>query len=128
MAVWPGSLAFAVDIGERHRAEEKQSGTLSLLRATLDSSADGILVVDNSGRISAYNGSFAEIWDIPVELLESGDDEQAIAHVLSRLTRSGCLPSSFDRLLSSGAAEYLTKPLDVAEFLSVVDRFLLQEF
>src|SRR5262245_36180283 len=59
--------------------------SLSLLRATLESTADGVLVVDNLGKITTYNQQFAEMWRIPVNVLSSGNDEDAPAHVLDQL-------------------------------------------
>jgi signal transduction histidine kinase/ActR/RegA family two-component response regulator len=44
----------------------------------------------------------------------------AVVVVSAEVTRSG----NRERLLAAGAAEYLTKPLDVPQFLEVIDRFL----
>ena len=73
------------DVTERHRTEDTLKETLSLLSATLDSTADGILVVDTAGRISSYNRRFAEMWQIPCEVLERGDDDEALGAVLAQL-------------------------------------------
>jgi PAS domain S-box-containing protein len=63
------------------------SGELaSLLRATLESTADGILVVDREGAIAAYNQKFVEMWRIPEHILASGDDQRALSFVLDQLT------------------------------------------
>lgn len=59
--------------------------SLSLLQATLESTADGLLVVDLQGRIVTCNRRFAEMWRIPEDLLQSGEDERAIAYVLDQL-------------------------------------------
>ncbi|MDX6718174.1 MAG: hypothetical protein QOJ63_428 [Solirubrobacteraceae bacterium] len=66
-------------------SKERVEGALSILAATLDSTADGILVVDDKGTIVNYNRKFAEMWHIPEDVLESHDDERAIAFVLGRL-------------------------------------------
>ncbi|MHB8671873.1 MAG: putative bifunctional diguanylate cyclase/phosphodiesterase [Acidimicrobiales bacterium] len=58
---------------------------LSLLRATLDATADGILVVDRHGTISRSNNQFFEMWGIPDAIRESRDDEAALAFVLDQL-------------------------------------------
>ena len=80
-----GVIGVGVDITARRRAAEAQGQTLSLLRATLESTADGILVVDGAGRISTFNRKFVEMWGIPEEVMTSGDDERAIGHVLDQL-------------------------------------------
>jgi diguanylate cyclase (GGDEF)-like protein/PAS domain S-box-containing protein len=57
----------------------------SMLAATLESTADGILVVDLAGRITNVNGRFAELWGMPEEILQSRDDSKAIAFVVEQL-------------------------------------------
>ncbi|HXF96089.1 MAG TPA: PAS domain S-box protein [Gemmatimonadales bacterium] len=59
--------------------------TLSLLEATLESTADGILAVDRGGRIAAYNRKFIQMWGIPDSILESGNDDEVLAYVLNQL-------------------------------------------
>src|SRR3989454_423434 len=73
------------DITERRVAERELRETLSLLNATFESTADGILVVDLAGRIVSFNRTFAELWRIPDSILEAKDDAQTIAFVLEQL-------------------------------------------
>ncbi len=73
------------DITERQRIEQDLHETLSLLSATFDSTADGILVVDLAGRILTFNRKFAELWRIPDSILEAKDDAQTLAFVLEQL-------------------------------------------
>ena len=73
------------DITVRHRAEQERQQALSLVEATLESTADGLLVVDREGRITRFNERFAHLWRIPVDILASGDDERAIGYVISQL-------------------------------------------
>jgi PAS domain S-box-containing protein len=73
------------DITARKLAEDKLISSHSLLNATLESTADGILVVDCEGKATIYNKKFAEMWRIPTELLEVGIDEQMLRYVLTQL-------------------------------------------
>lgn len=57
----------------------------SLHQATLESTADGILVVDNQGRITGFNQKFVQMWGISEALLVSGSDRQALKVALSQL-------------------------------------------
>jgi PAS domain-containing protein len=63
--------------------------SLSLLRATLEATADGVLVVDQQRRITGYNQKFVAMWDVPQAVMESGDDLRLITHVLDQLTDPG---------------------------------------
>src|SRR5436190_5800095 len=81
VASWRLNEAFLFSVVER---EQELSETLSLLSATLDSTADGILVVDGEGRIASFNHQFVELWQIPAELLESRDDA-ALAFVVGQV-------------------------------------------
>lgn len=73
------------DLTERKQAEEKLKQSLSLLQATLDSTINGILVVDLNGKITSYNKRFKELFNHPDEILESKRDDAAIEAVLSQL-------------------------------------------
>ncbi len=59
--------------------------SLALLRSTLESTADGLLVVDREGRIVAHNRRFGQMWGIAEEILAARDDAAAIAAVLGQL-------------------------------------------
>src|SRR6185295_8082503 len=66
-------------------AEVDHRKSLSLLRATLESTADGVLVVDNLGKITTYNQQFAEMWRLSPQVLASGNDEDALNFVLDQV-------------------------------------------
>jgi signal transduction histidine kinase/DNA-binding response OmpR family regulator len=58
---------------EHKLAEEVSDRSLSLLKATLESVADGIVVIDRSRTILHYNQRFAEMWSVPHSLLDAKD-------------------------------------------------------
>jgi PAS domain S-box-containing protein len=68
-----------VDLTELRRAEQSLRDRESLLRATLESTADGILVVDRVGHVVAYNQQFVQMWRLPADLLAQRDDDQLLA-------------------------------------------------
>ena len=76
---------YAMDITQRMQAEESAQSSVSLLTAAIESTADGILIVDGGGKIQQWNQKFVQMWNIPDEIISSGDDNAAIEHVLSQL-------------------------------------------
>jgi two-component system sensor histidine kinase/response regulator len=77
----------------------------SLLRAMLESTTDGILVVDGENRISAYNRKFVEMWRIPARILKSGDDQKALTFVLEQLQRPADFLAKVRELYAAPNAE-----------------------
>ncbi len=69
----------------RARGYEDLLNEHSLLLATLEATADGILVVDLNGKIVRFNERFTRLWHIPDDILESRDDDRALAHVLGQI-------------------------------------------
>ena len=61
--------ALSRTVVSRDRLEE----TLAISRATLDASADGILVVDENLRAITYNRRFVEMYGLTEEIMRSGD-------------------------------------------------------
>jgi PAS domain S-box-containing protein len=92
-ALWnPGEepaydMAMIEDITERKRAEEALTSSVSLLKATMDSTADGILVVNLAGRITLWNQKFMDMWGIPDEIMSTHVDELALNYVLRQLAQ-----------------------------------------
>ncbi|MDC0744156.1 AAA family ATPase [Polyangium mundeleinium] len=70
---------------ERRRAEEVLRHSYSLLEATLESTADGILVVDDEQRVVRQNHRFAAMWRIPDEILSTGSDDTFRTFVCDQL-------------------------------------------
>ena len=81
------------------------AGSLSLLNATLESTADGILVVDQQGRVTSYNSKFGQMWGLSAELLGARDDDRLLAHVLSQLRDPDAFVAKVRDLYSQPDAE-----------------------
>jgi PAS domain S-box-containing protein len=68
----------------RDRTQEL-AGSLSLVHATLESTADGILVADGVGKATNWNQKFMLMWRIPSEVLESGDERRMLELAMAQL-------------------------------------------
>ena len=61
--------ALRRELNERRQAESRIEQSLSLLRATLDATADGIVAVDSGQHVESFNVRFLEMWHIPPEAI-----------------------------------------------------------
>ncbi|MDX1476850.1 MAG: PAS domain S-box protein [Saprospiraceae bacterium] len=68
-----GLLGVATDITARRQSQLDLQSSLSMLAATLDSTADGILVVDTDNNIVQYNQKMLEMWRLSPSILAMGD-------------------------------------------------------
>ncbi|HJW11895.1 MAG TPA: diguanylate cyclase, partial [Albitalea sp.] len=96
----PGAPLFIVtlhDRSEQRRIEDELEERLAELSATLESTADGILVTDLAGNIRSFNHRFATLWDVPDALLKRRDDDA----VLAWMRRSVVDPACYMRRLAS---------------------------
>ena len=61
-----GHVGLSADITERKQAEQAREFQHSLIRAILDVSLDGILVVNDENLIVSHNKKFLDVWQIPL--------------------------------------------------------------
>jgi signal transduction histidine kinase/ActR/RegA family two-component response regulator len=99
------------EVLERKEAEATLRDREGLLRATLESTGDGILVVDRSGSKTHWNARFREMWHIPLELAEEGKDEAMIGFVLDQLANPAAFIKKVSELYDSS-----DESLDILEF------------
>ncbi len=101
--------------------EEALQQANSLLAATIESTADGILVVDRQGKVVIFNQKFLALWRIPESLAARKDDEALLDYVLSQLRDPDGFIEKVRQLYSQPEAE----SYDVLEFKDgrVFERF-----
>jgi PAS domain S-box-containing protein len=107
-----GKVLSFRDVTARRRADHEIEESLSLLRATLEATTEGILVVDNNGKMVNFNRKFTEMWRIPESVLESRDDNKALAWVLDQLKD----PERFIKKVKELYAQPDSKSYDWLEF------------
>jgi diguanylate cyclase (GGDEF)-like protein/PAS domain S-box-containing protein len=86
------------DISDRMVVEEQLRDSNSLLATTLESTAEGILVVDLSGEVTSFNRRFAEMWMIADDVRAAGRDGQVFASVLDQLVDPDAFLANVQRL------------------------------
>ena len=78
-------IGAASNITKRKKNEIALEESFSNLEAILNSTADGLLVVDLNGKIDLCNKKFKELWQIPNNILSTMDDEKLLGAVLGKL-------------------------------------------
>jgi two-component system sensor histidine kinase/response regulator len=73
------------DITERKKARDDRIFQNTLLATQQDVSIDGILSVDNDGKIISYNRHFIEMWGISSYVIGSKFEEQTLQAILNKL-------------------------------------------
>ena len=74
------------DITARKEAEEALRRSEVLFRATLESTADGILVTKPGGTLLYWNSRAAQMLQVPQEVLDSHDSVAFVQHIVERAT------------------------------------------
>ncbi len=105
-------LTICRDITKRKRVEEALHQSLSLLNATLESTADGILVIDRDGKVVGLNQKFLQLWHIPQSVSDSNDDKILLSFVLDQLRDPKAFLAKVDQLY----AEPDARSEDIVEF------------
>jgi diguanylate cyclase (GGDEF)-like protein/PAS domain S-box-containing protein len=100
-----GLVVTAHDVSARVSAEMELQNTLrdlretfSLLNATLESTADGVLVVSTDRKISSFNSQFAQMWKLPTRLIAARDDVRLIEFVTDQLVDPDAFTTRVDEL------------------------------
>jgi diguanylate cyclase (GGDEF)-like protein/PAS domain S-box-containing protein len=93
-------LLLLMDQTQRIKAEEDNEVVRSKLLATLESTADGILVIDLHGAIQGFNRLFSAIWQIPEDLLLNRNDRSIVAWLRDQVSNLDVYDAHLDRFSS----------------------------
>jgi diguanylate cyclase (GGDEF)-like protein/PAS domain S-box-containing protein len=107
-----GFVVTAHDISDRTTAERESRAALSLLRATLDSTADGIIVMDLAGNVITINDRMAQLWMLPETFWNDRLDENSVAPGLDQLSH----PEAFQTKINELALHPMMETTDILEF------------
>jgi PAS domain S-box-containing protein len=98
---------LTIHITERIQAEAALKNSLSLMEAILESIHNGILVVSHQGTVIKYNAKFSKMWQIPDNILASGDDKTLLNCVLEQLVDPDGFTAKVNELYGKPEAESL---------------------
>jgi PAS domain S-box-containing protein len=92
-------LVHATQTQGVRQVQDALAQTMSRLRATLESTGNGILVLDWLGKINSMNRQFGKMWALPDELLRAQDDAQLLEFVAQSVQETELLRSRLNAIL-----------------------------
>ncbi len=98
-------VGTVIDITERKNLEEEKNESYSLLQAAIEATADGILVVDNNGKISAYNKRFLSIYGFTEEDAHNQPDEVLLDRAMKKIVEPEKFFTKVQELYANPEAE-----------------------
>ena len=106
----PGDGAVLVlrDITERKRAEGALRESEGLFRATLDSTGDGILVMNDKEQVTHANTRFMQMWQISEKLIETKEDKKLVDALTDQLKEPGPFLSKVQMLYRTSQVDHDT--------------------
>lgn len=112
----PLLLLQAVPTESERKAEDVLAHTLSQLRATLESTGNGILVMDWHGRIDSMNRLFGAMWSVPPGLLEAPDHAAALDFIATQVLETELFRDRLTTTMDNRATSDLLHHLGGAVF------------
>ena len=95
--------------------------SLAMMRATLESTTDGILVTDGGGTVTGFNEHFIEMWRMSREIMEMGDHRQILKVTSQYFDRPGQFLARIDDI-------YASSPPESYDLLELTDGRVFERF
>ncbi|MHB8203843.1 MAG: PAS domain-containing protein, partial [Desulfomonilaceae bacterium] len=114
-------LMTCEDITDYSRSESERKRAYSILESALESTADGILVVDRNRGVSAYNRKFLEIWRMPEEVAVRSHHEERLKCLSNQVTEPDTFLQRVNYLYEHPGEE----SLDIIQFADgrIIERY-----
>lgn len=82
--------------------------SLSLTRATLESSINGIIVVNNKNQVVDWNQHFIDMWSLPNELIEDNDYDKIQKYIQNKLDNPNLLQKQIQKIQENPKSTEIT--------------------
>ncbi len=112
-------LIDAKEALERKTAELVHS--LAMMRATLESTTDGILVTDARGAVTDFNQNYIAMWRVPPEIIETKDHRRLLEITSGQFKEP-------EKFLSRIEEIYAFSPPETFDLLELADGRLFERF
>lgn len=105
-------LVQALPARDERPTQDALAHTMSQLRATLESTGNGILVIDWHGRIDSMNRLFGRMWDVSDELLDVNNGHELLNLLAARVTETELFRARLGAIVDSRATQDTFHHLD----------------
>jgi PAS domain S-box-containing protein len=95
--------------------------SLALVRATLESTFDGILVTDGEGKVTGFNEKYVRMWNIPREVIEAGEHAPIIDLCAGQLSNAAEFLARINEI-------YTSSPPESSDELELADGRIFERF
>ncbi len=82
---YKGTRGSNIEISLRTIAQDELLFKEALIATQAETTTDGILVVDEKGKVVVQNNRFGELWNVPRDMLATNDEDKLIEIILDRL-------------------------------------------
>ncbi|KAA9399156.1 PAS domain S-box protein [Haloarcula sp. CBA1130] len=93
-----GVVAVTREVTEQRARETELAKQRSILKAQQEAVIDGILVADESRSITWYNDRFIDMWDIPQDIVERGDEAAVLEWAVEQLAEPEAVRAAVESL------------------------------
>ena len=98
-------IAMFEEVSARRAAEQARDASRSLLEATLDSTAEGVLVTGLDRRITAWNARFVDLFGVSAESLAGRDMRELLAMIAPKLSDPAATAADLETLYADPQRE-----------------------
>jgi signal transduction histidine kinase/ActR/RegA family two-component response regulator len=90
---------------EVERASQELAHSLAMMRATLESTWDGILVTDERGNVTGFNERFVQMWQLPRGVMEARQHRQILDFCAQHFNDRGPFASRVEEIYAASPQE-----------------------
>jgi len=98
---------MTIQTTKRKQAEAMKNYSLLMMEEVVEYIHNGILVVNEHGKVIKTNAKFAEMWQIPANVLATGDDKTLLDYILEQLADPVGFIAKVNELYEKNDAESL---------------------
>jgi PAS domain S-box-containing protein len=114
-------IGTVVDITDQKKLESENKESYSLLKAAIEATADGILVVGNNGKISAINNKFLSIYGFSKEEADNQPDEVLLQKAITKIVEP-------EKFLAKVQELYAHPEMESNDFIKLINGTILHRF